>query len=251
MPDAEVIDRPATGEAVPETAAKGEFAALCGVTAGRVSQWLSEGKISAASLQGEGRSARIVVRAAVAELAQKLDVSQSVGLNGLASRLAITGLAAGGQPAAEPRPEPSAVTDRGEDGSGADLFEDGLRSDPPRLTDDTTAAIARQRLRQQELTTAKLEREEALAAGRYVLADDARAQIGRTASTALNAVEAGLNGMADDLCARFPDLPRRDVVHALMQSFRKVRERAAHGFAEKRAAAEAAAEADAGSGEGE
>lgn len=246
MTDADVMERSADGEAVPETASKSEFAAMCGVTAGRVSQWISEGKITPASLVGEGRSARVNVRAAVGELSAKLDISQSVGLNGLASRLAISKLAATSPSAATPRPEPDAVAalPPGGDGSGADLFDapgEGGR-DLPRA-DATAEAIAREKLRQQELRTAQMEREDALQIGRYVLAEESRARIGRTAATVLNAVEAGFNTMADDLCARFPDLPRRDVLHALTTSFRKVRERAARDSAEKRDQALRAAEA--------
>lgn len=233
MADADVMDRPAS---VPELAAKSEFAKLCGVTPGRVSQWIAEGKIEASSLSGEGRSAKVIVRAAVGDLVRRLDVSQSAGLNGLASRLKITHLAppsgaAGSAPEpdqGDPDPRPS--------GSG-DLLDDLPTAPAPRPRDDTTEQIARQKLRQAELATLRQEREEALEAGKYVLAEDARAQIGRTATTVLTAVEGGFNTMADALCARFPELPRRDVVHVLATSFREVREKAAKSFAEQREAA--------------
>ncbi len=47
---------------------KGKFAELIGVSPGRVSQYLAEGKITAASLHGHGRNARIIVERAKADL---------------------------------------------------------------------------------------------------------------------------------------------------------------------------------------
>ncbi len=66
------------------TATKAEFAAMSGVTKGRVSQWLRTGKIDGAAIVGEGRHARIDVEAARRQLDARLDVSQRLGANGKA-----------------------------------------------------------------------------------------------------------------------------------------------------------------------
>ncbi|MFC6490714.1 hypothetical protein ACFP9U_22395, partial [Nitratireductor sp. GCM10026969] len=65
-----------------ETVGKGEFARLIGVSAGRVSQYIAEGKIFGAALVGEGRSAKIVPEVARVQLAKTLEPSQRLGANG-------------------------------------------------------------------------------------------------------------------------------------------------------------------------
>ncbi|MVA55958.1 hypothetical protein [Agrobacterium vitis] len=65
---------------------KGQFAELIGVSPGRVSQYLTEGKISPAALDGVGRNAKINVERAKADLRLTLDVSQRLG-NGIDTRL--------------------------------------------------------------------------------------------------------------------------------------------------------------------
>src|SRR5271166_2768943 len=66
------------------TATKAEFAALSGVTKGRVSQWLRTGKIDGTALVGEGRCARINIEVARRQLDARLDLSQRLGANGRA-----------------------------------------------------------------------------------------------------------------------------------------------------------------------
>lgn len=68
---------------------KGEFAQMSGVSAGRVSQWISEGKISDDALVGQGRMAKIRVSAAREQLKLTRDVGQSLG-NGIRTRLGDT-----------------------------------------------------------------------------------------------------------------------------------------------------------------
>src|SRR5262249_970521 len=65
---------------------KGEFAALIGVTPGRVSQYIAAGKIKPTSLVGTGRSAKVDVEKARADLRLTLDISQRLG-NGLDTNL--------------------------------------------------------------------------------------------------------------------------------------------------------------------
>jgi len=60
---------------------KSEFATRCGVTAARVSQWISEGKIDGDAIVGEGRSAVIDADLATAQLKQRLDPAQRRALD--------------------------------------------------------------------------------------------------------------------------------------------------------------------------
>jgi|SRR5271166_328224 len=55
---------------------KSAFAALCGVSCARVSQWLAQGKLSGEAIVGAGRHARIRVSAAQAQLKDRLDITQ-------------------------------------------------------------------------------------------------------------------------------------------------------------------------------
>src|SRR5260370_22583557 len=65
---------------------KSQFATLTNVSCARVSQWVTEGKISGAALVGTGRRARIRVNGALEQLRRKIDVGQSLG-NGISTRL--------------------------------------------------------------------------------------------------------------------------------------------------------------------
>jgi hypothetical protein len=213
---------------------KTQFALRCNVSQGRVSQWIAAGKIKPTSLEGDGRSARVRVEAALADLKRSLDVSQSIGLNGFTTRLAA--------------PEPSRPEAAFAPATGAPVptqAPDGPSPTPqtPSRADDTAEQIAQERLRQAQIQTRRAEREEALHVGRYMLREDAEAQIARTAGIVLTTVESGFNTMADALAAEF-GIPRRDVLHTLAKSFRNVREAATRAFAEK-AAAIARAEAEA------
>ena len=69
-----------------EVVSKGQFAALRNVSPGRVSQWISEGKIKPDALVGEGRNAKINVAVATQQLRDALDVGQLTG-NGVGTRL--------------------------------------------------------------------------------------------------------------------------------------------------------------------
>ena len=89
-------------EQLEEIVTKGEFAALCKVSPGRVTQWIAEGKISSAALVGEGRAARIRVLQAQADLKRSLDPAQMTG-NGVRTRIPGGPL----QPEALPPPAPS------------------------------------------------------------------------------------------------------------------------------------------------
>lgn len=179
---------------------KGEFAAIIGVSPGRISQYLSEGKISQAALEGSGRNAKIRVEQAKADLRLTLDVSQRLG-NGIETRL-------DGHPSPSSA-QPSAVAPAiGGTQSGLDY------------------EIKQQKLNQLLRTNRNGAIEEAKARGQLIETDEAQAQMSRVASAMLEVFEGGLTDIAAAIAAEFK-LPQRDVKHLIRREFRKVRETAA------------------------
>ncbi|MDE3830265.1 hypothetical protein LOF21_15010 [Sinorhizobium meliloti] len=191
-----------------ETMTKGAFAAHIGVSAGRISQYIAEGKIYGDALEGDGRTAKIRPAIARQQLQKTLEPSQRFGANGAAVL------------------KPSAVQ------PNLQLApSDGASAPPPRLTftDDVADQLAAERLRQQQITTARLEREEALEVGRYMRTDDARRQTVRAVSEAFKVMEQGIPEMAKAIAAQF-GVPMHDATHALLKVFRDVRAKKAAGF---------------------
>ncbi|WP_192933732.1 hypothetical protein [Sinorhizobium meliloti] len=191
-----------------ETMTKGAFAAHIGVSAGRISQYIAEGKIYGDALEGDGRTAKIRPAIARQQLQKTLEPSQRFGANGAAVLKP-----AAAQPALQLAPS------------------DGASAPPPRLTftDDVADQLAAERLRQQQITTARLEREEALEVGRYMLTDEARRQTVRAVSEAFKVMEQGIPEMAKAIAAQF-GVPMHDATHALLKVFRDVRAKKAAGF---------------------
>ncbi|WP_322884050.1 hypothetical protein U8C35_18380 [Sinorhizobium medicae] len=191
-----------------ETMTKGAFAAHIGVSAGRISQYIAEGKIYGDALEGDGRTAKIRPAIARRQLQKTLEPSQRFGANGVAVLKS-----AAAQPALQLAPS------------------DGASAPPPRLnfTDDVADQLAAERLRQQQITTARLEREEALEVGRYMLTDEARRQTVRAVSEAFKVMEQGIPEMAKAIAAQF-GVPMHDATHVLLKVFRDVRAKKAAGF---------------------
>ena len=209
-----------TGSEALATMSKGEFAKLINVSAGRISQYIASGQIGPDALQGEGRSARIVVERAKRHLSGRLDVSQRVGINGLGTRISVSSV-------------PRAAVEQ----TDAPLLQNAEKrpAEVFQTTSDLVAdQIAREKLEQAKMQTARAKREEALASGRFMLADEARSEITRSVAMAYRVMEGGLADMATHLAGQF-ELPQRDILHHLQQAFRKVRERAAQGFIEQQA----------------
>ncbi|MDW9573401.1 hypothetical protein GOA73_08430 [Sinorhizobium meliloti] len=191
------------------TMSKGDFAAFIGVSAGRVSQYINEGKIYGDALDGEGRSARIRPHVARAQLQKTLEPSQRLGSNGAAGRAA-TLVSEKAAPAVAPDAPPAA---------------------PPTLSliPDPVDELAQERLKQQRITTARLQREEALELGRYMLTDAARREMGRAVTEAFKVMDQAIQEMAKTMAAQF-GVPQRDAAHALFKVFREVRGKAAARF---------------------
>jgi hypothetical protein len=181
---------------------KGEFAAIIGVSPGRISQYLTEGKITAASLVGSGRSAKINVERAKADLRLTLDVGQRIG-NGSETRL---------DPLDEASPLPA---DQGSRTANVLPAAGGVDYE-----------IKQQKLEQIRRANRNGAIEEAKQRGQLIETDLAQAQMSRVAAAMLEIFEGGLTDMAMAVAAEFK-LPQRDVKHLMRRSFRTVRETAA------------------------
>lgn len=192
---------------------KGEFARLINVSPGRISQYIAAGQITREALEGDGRNAKIIVDKARAQLSGRLDVAQRVGSNGMTTRLGT----------------PSTVASVAATTPAAQL---------PFSTDIVAERIAKEKLEQARMQTARARREEALAIGRYMLADEVKIEMTRAVSIAFRVMESGLVDMAAAIAAQF-DVPQRDVQHHLQKAFRAVRVRAAGEFSAQAADAPA------------
>ena len=206
-----------------DAVAKGDFARLCNVTPGRVSQWISEGKISGAALVGEGRSAKICVSIAKAQLRSKIDVGQRFG-NGLSTQLDLTPpprLAAPAHPAAAPAP---------------------VANEPPApqavYLDPLDNQIKRERLREIEGRNRRTAEEDLARRGIFTRTDEVRSAMAGLASGLVNVFEGSLSDLASSIATKF-GLSQRDVLHLLRSDFRAVREKASD--ASRRAAQRMAA----------
>ena len=179
---------------------KSTFAELRGVTPGRVTQWITKGKISGPAIVGDGRSAMIDVDIATAQLRERLDVNARFGLKGLSTNL--------------------------------DRTLDQLRLP---LGDSVEAQIKAEKLRQAQLLTSRLEEEDRQRRGLYVEAKAVRSEMASLASDLLVSFERSLTDLSAVLAVQFR-VPPRDALHVLRKEFRPVRERLAAAYAAKAAA---------------
>ncbi len=136
-----------------QVASKGDFARIAGVSPGRVSQWIAEGKIGPDALDGEGRSARIKVDVALAQVKLRRDPGQAIG-NGIGTRLFAD------QGDAEPKPSIPVL---------------------PNRSDDVVYQIQQERLESERRKNRIASVDEAVKLGQLVPADEARAEMMRLA----------------------------------------------------------------------
>ncbi len=179
-----------------QIASKSEFALLAKVSAGRVTQWISEGKITPAEMVGEGRSAKIKIGPAMDRLKLKLDAAQRLG-NGAGTNLSTPAPKA---PALPPQPS----------------FDD------PDPLDDLDLQLKQQKLKQAEAQNRKLEEEERARRGLYIRATEASAETAKVTATILQLFEGGLSDVAAEIAAEYK-LPTRDVIHLMRKRFRDLR----------------------------
>lgn len=187
-----------------DVVSKGKFAELKNVSPGRVSQWIAEGKIGVDALVGDGRKARIRVSVANEHLRRKLDPIQSVA-NGLDTRLAAVAEPPQGETVAPPAGARAADIDPIEEQIKRERLE-GIRRDNRKKAEDEGAR-----------------------AGRYVLADDVRQQMGRIVSEMESAFEGELGAFASAIAAEY-QLSQRDVLHLLRAQRRVSRERTSAAY---------------------
>jgi hypothetical protein len=188
-----------SAEPAEQIVSKGGYARLRGVSAARVSQWLSEGKINGEALVGDGRNAQIRIDVADAQLRVRLDPKQRFGLNGLATRLPDAGDELPMRTAfAPPQPKPDGFDQRMQDLKAREI--------ELRVQEKTEQALARR--------------------GTYVRAAEVRAGLTRVAAGMLGAFEGGLADLATEIAAE-AKVEQRVVLHALRRGFRNLRAKAA------------------------
>ncbi|MDX0718646.1 hypothetical protein GOD64_07200 [Sinorhizobium medicae] len=188
---------------------KSAFAAHVGVSAGRISQYIAERKIFGDALEGEGRNAKIRASVAVEQLRKTLDPSQRFGANGTATRSA---------------PVVSELSFDGPEKPKAPLK-------PTVIVDPFIDEVAAEKLKQQKITTARMEREEALELGRYMLTDDARREMVKAVAEAFKVMEQAIPEMAKAIAAQF-SVSTHDATHVLLKAFRDHRAKKARDFAD-------------------
>lgn len=174
---------------------KGEFAKLRGCSAARVSQLISQGKIKPHSLHGEGRSARIIVERALADLGDSL---QPGGLMGRALRADV---AAEDAPAAVAAP---------------------ARATPP--VDGTATRYQRAKMEEQEVRAREARRRELAAQGLYMPAEEARQEMAATLRRTLTTMDAWLQDVAMKLAAEL-GIDEGKAKAILRREFRALRQR--------------------------
>lgn len=204
---------------------KGEFAALIGVSPGRISQYLAEGKISPAALQGVGRSAKIIVEQAKADLRLTLDVSQRLG-NGIETRLDAA----------------AAAITAGEIASATGSAYQAQSPPPPIALTGIDHEIKQQKLEQIRRANRNAAINDARERGQLIETEASRAEMTRVAAALMDVFDGGLNDMASAIAAAF-QLPQRDVKHLMRREFRKLREKAAEQMRKKAIALPACASA--------
>jgi hypothetical protein len=173
-----------------EVMTKTAFARAANVSPSRVSQWLASGQISGEAIVGRGHRARIRVSVAVGQLKRRLDVVQHLGAAGRA-RL---------------------------DGNGAAAAS----TVEPTVEDD----IKQARLQQLALSNAKARAEAAAQSGRYLLAADARQELGRVAARLMATFESSFTEFANAIMAS-PPTTSRDALRTLRSTWRTIRVRQA------------------------
>jgi len=178
-----------------EVVTKKRFAALVNVSPSRVSQWLRTGQLGGEALVGRGHRARIRVAVALEQLRRNLDPVQHLGAQGRATV----------------------------NGNGATV--------PPTIESEIKSA----RLQQLALSNAKAAAEAAAQSGRYVLAADARQEMGRVAGRLMAVFESAFTEFANAIMAS-PPATSRDALRTLRTVWRSIRMRQAKAVGDEAAA---------------
>ncbi|MDX0581102.1 hypothetical protein GOD83_31885, partial [Sinorhizobium medicae] len=102
---------------------------------------------------------------------------------------------------------------------------------PTVIADPFIDEVAAEKLKQQKITTARMEREEALELGRYTLTDDARREMVKAVAEAFKVMEQAIPEMAKAIAAQF-SVSTHDATHVLLKGFRDHRAKKARDFAD-------------------
>lgn len=180
------------------TMSKGDFARHINVSAGRVSQYIAAGMIGKDALQGEGRSAKIIVAKAVEQIRQRRDIGQALG-NGLSTRLDLD------------------ETDEAADAGGllpagvGKPADDGDRQLKPPSIDDE---IKRERLESDRRRNRIAAQDEAVRLGQLVEAVKIKAAATKEMVAQREAFLAMLPDCATEVHSKY-GVPQRDCLHLL------------------------------------
>ncbi len=188
---------------------KADFARRLGVSAGRVSQYISEGKLTAEAFEGEGPRAKVRVQVAIEQLNRRLDVAQRLG-NGQKTRIDVAAFVQPALPAAPAARSP--------------IFDAPVQ-DPGHVS--LADRIQQEKLRELELRNREAAKKELANRGEYVRASDVAVGYGQIAAGMMNVFEGALADFAQALAAKF-EIPKRDALHLLRSEFRQVRENGAN-----------------------
>jgi hypothetical protein len=160
---------------------KGEFAQHVNLSAARISQMIADGTIGGDALVGEGRNARINVEVATRQISTRRDPGQSLG-NGLKARL-------------DGAPKPPSLVDR----------------EP-----ETAELIQLERLEAERRRNRQAERDEAIAEGKLVPADELAAQVRKVARDTVELFTGMAPDLANAISAKY-ELPARDLQHLIVE----------------------------------
>lgn len=195
---------------------KGEFAAMLDRGASAVSNWIAAGKLSGDALVGEGRRQRIRVGVALQQLGMTLDNGQQ-----MAQSRPILGAAPGGLPLGSGRPNASATPPAG--------------SAPIGEVDELQLRQARAKTEIAEENARKAREDADLRRGRYMLAEEARAEMARRMSDMLAGVEIFHRDVARQI-AEQTGATENEVRAVIRTAFRTWRDRRAQVATEQREA---------------
>ncbi|KEP69654.1 hypothetical protein DL1_03245 [Thioclava dalianensis] len=195
-----------------------ELARELGVSRAAVSQWKAKDILRDDAFSEPGKSGKIILSVAIAQVRRNRDVGQSLG-NGIATRTAVE---------ADPPeviPEPPEAQPSLPMRAAAPVAETAPASAAgpkvDRIEDQLKRAKLEEQLRRNRIQAA----EEAARQGQLMAAEDAREQMARIAGMMLQIFEGALPDFASAMAAQF-DLPQRDVLHLLRAEFKKVRKTA-------------------------
>lgn len=189
---------------------KNEFARIVGCGKSAVSNWIANGTIHGDAIVGTGRNAMIDVDKASAQL--RLRNIGQMGGNGAATRVF---------------PKTSTPGTPADNGEGGASTGDVEPSEPQgAVSADTQERIARERLKEAERRNRLGDDDEAARCGIFTLTGDMNRSMNVVAVQMMRAFEGMLPDMATAVAAELK-AEYRDVLHIMMQSSLKARERMA------------------------